>query len=262
MSLSSRVRNAKIKAASPKVLVFDIERLPGLAKVWSPRTDYIAPRNFVEWPSLLCLAGRWYGSREMMFSALWEQGGHEAMVRTAWQWLNDADVVVGWNSQKFDVKHLRTDFLQLGLKPPLPFKQVDLFRVVRAQFGFESASLDSVTRRLGRGGKSLSYSMDLAQACVDGDERAQRRMQRYNSADVELTEWVYDRLRGWLPAHPILGALSEELVCNQCGSDQLTSQPTLYRAILIDYAMFRCGNCGGLIRGASHSRAAGSRGVL
>ena len=242
-----------------KILILDIERLPGLARVWEPRSRYIAPRAFVQWPRLLCWAARWYGQKQYQFAAEWD--GREAMVSEIWGLYDEAEVVVTYNGIRFDNKHLRSEWLEAGLRPPRPWKDVDLFAVVK-QFGFESKSLDTVTRRLGRPGKALLYDMEMAHAAAAGDEKAQKTLRRYNAGDVELTEWLYDRLRGWIPTHPFIGEHDgEEARCNQCGSHDLVNQPSKYRAVVVDYNLLRCDNCGGLVRSGWHSRVASTRGV-
>lgn len=252
------VRN-RIKHPS-KILILDIERLPGLARVWEPKTRYIAPRSFVEWPRLLCWAARWYGEKEHLFAAEWIS--REEMITNIWTLYNEADICVSFNGIRFDNKHLKSEWLEAGLRPPRPWKDVDLFQVVK-QFGFESKSLDSVTRRLGRGGKALSYDTDAAFAAANGNQRAQNRMQRYNRGDVELTEWLYDRLRGWIPAHPFIGEQDSDETprCNQCGSTKLRKEPSRYRAVVVDYNLHRCDSCGGLVRSGWHSRVSSTRGV-
>lgn len=260
-STVATVRRVRIKDPS-KILILDIERLPGLARVWEPRTKYIGPRNFVEWPRLLCWAARWYGQKDFLFEAEWSD--REAMIQKMWILYDEAEVICSYNGQNFDNRHLRSEWLMAGLRPPRPWKDVDLYKVVK-QFGFESKSLDSVSRRLGRPGKALSYSMDLAHAAADGNIRAQNRLKRYNQGDVELTEWLYDRLRGWIPNHPFIGEhgpdAGDTVRCNQCGSTKLIRQPSKYRAVVIDYNLLRCSNCSGLIRSNWHSRAASARGV-
>jgi len=258
MSLSDRVAAARIVNPS-KILIIDIERLPGLARVWDPRTRYIAPRNFVEWPRLLCWAARWYGEKKPMFAAEWKN--RERMISDVWSLYDEADIVVTFNGVRFDNKHLKSEWIEAGLRPPRPWKNVDLFQVVK-QFGFESKSLDSVTRRLGRPGKQLHYDMDMAFAAANGDKEAQRTLREYNIGDIELTEWLYDRLRGWIPNHPFIGEQDgNEKRCNQCGSTDLVNQPSKYRAVVIDYNLLRCDNCGGLVRSGWHSRVAATRGV-
>lgn len=255
MSTRSRIKNPS------KILILDIERLPGLARVWEPKTRYIAPRSFVEWPRLLCWTARWYGEKDYQFAAEWID--HDAMLKSVWNLYNECDICVSFNGIRFDNKHLKSEWLEAGLRPPSPWKDVDLFQVVK-QFGFESKSLDSVSRRLGRPGKTLSYDADAAFSAANGNQRAQNRLKRYNQGDVELTEWLYDRLRGWIPNHPFIGehdGNGETDRCNQCGSAKLRREPSKYRAVVIDYNLLRCSDCGGLVRSGWHSRIATTRGV-
>lgn len=242
-----------------KILTIDIERLPGIAYVWDPKTKYVAPRNFKEWPSLLCFAARWYGDRTMVFESAWND--RERMINKAWELYNEADVVVTYNGVRFDNKHLMSDWLEAGLNPPMPWKDLDLFQQVK-KFGFESKSLDSVTRRLGRPGKPVFYDMDGAWACMDGDKEAQKEMEFYNESDVELTEWLHDRLLGWMPNAPFKGTFGDDKACNQCGGKNLTLQvDKKYRAVVLDYALYRCDDCGGILRAGWTARAASTRGV-
>lgn len=243
-----------------RILTIDIERLPGLARAWHPKTRYIHPRDFKEWPRMVCFAARWYGRKQPIFKAEWID--RPAMLTAAWELYDQAEIVVTFNGQSFDNRHLKDEWLMGGFDPPRPWKDVDLYRMIRREFGFESKSLDTVTRRLGRPGKESHYSADVAEAAVAGDKGAQRQLRRYNIGDVELTEWLYDRLRGWNATHPHVGQGGGAQRCNQCGSDDLVEQRTKYRAVVLDYRLFRCANCGGLVRAGWHStRIATTRGV-
>lgn len=249
-------RIAKIDA---KILTIDIERLPGQARFWDLRTDYIPARNVVEWPRLLCFAARWYGQKRPIFEAEWID--RDRMIEKSWQLYDEADIVYTFNGKRFDNKHLKSDWLVAGMPPPRPWKDVDLFQVVK-QFGFESKSLDSVTRRLGRPGKQLHYDPDLAFAAVAGNKAAQAETKTYNIGDIELTEWLADRVRPYIHNHPIMGTIGDEKVCNRCNSTDLElDQTQRYRAVVIDYALYRCRGCGGNVKGGWHARAASTRGV-
>lgn len=255
MKLAQAVR---IKQPDLRIVTLDIERLPGLARVWEPKTRYIAPRQFVEWPSILSIAWRWYGQRQVEFMGVWE--GRDDLIRKTHEIYHDADVVIGYNSVRFDNKHLRTDWLEAGLTPPRPWKDVDLYQQVQ-QFGFESKSLDTVTRRLGRPGKQLHYDMDMAYAAADGDVKAQRRLARYNRGDVELTEWLADRLRPWIKNHPFPRSLGDEKQCNHCGSSDLRRDERNRLAVVLEHALYQCRNCGGWAYGGWEARAANTRGI-
>lgn len=261
MTLINKLADPPRSKAVGRVLVVDIERLPGLAHVWEPRTKYVAPRNFVEWPRTVCFAARWYGQKRVRFHAEWEPSSHEEMIAKAWELYDEADAVVTFNGVRFDNRKLKTEWLEAGFPPPRPWKDIDLFQVVRREFGFESNSLDTVTRRLGRPGKETFYSVTDTQAAVDGDRDAQARLRTYNQGDIELTEWLYDRLRPWIRNHPHIGSSGDELSCNRCGGKDLTLQPTRYRAVVLDYSLYRCDHCQGLVRGGWQGRAATTRGV-
>lgn len=95
-----------------------------------------------------------------------------------------------------------------------------------------------------------------------GDEKAQATMRRYNVGDVKITEQAYDRLRGYLPGHPHIGEiLVDERRCNQCGSANL-ERNGITRAVVIDYVLFRCSDCGANVKGTKHSRQAVTRGAV
>lgn len=260
MSLAEAIkRNAKPKklqgaARDARVLTIDIERVPGLARLFDPKTHFVPWSKWEEDPRTICFAARWYGSKEPIFEAEWIDA--DAMVQRSWELYDEADAVVTFNGKRFDNKHLKAMWFEAGLPVPRPWKDIDLLPVAR-QFGYISSSLDYVTRRLGRPGKVLHYDMDMAFAAVNGDEKAQKKLRKYNIGDIELTEWLYDRFRGWIPNHPVLGAPQDDAkLCTQCGSDKLVLQPTRYRAVVIDYALFKCDKCGANVRAGWHAKAA------
>ena len=246
-------------ANSAKVLTIDIERLPGTAYAFDPKTRYLPASSWITPPRTICWAARWYGQKRPIFEAEWID--RDRMVERSWELYDSADAVITFNGRRFDNKHLKSLWFEHGLAMPSPWKDIDLFVMAKSTFGFEFKSLDYLTKRLGRPGKELHYNMWLAQAACDGDKGAQKEMRTYNVGDIELTEWLADRMRGWMPQHPFLGTFGDEKRCNQCGSDDLVLQPNRYRAVVLDYALYRCQNCGGNVKGGWVARAANTRGV-
>lgn len=259
LTLADEARNLqrKIVDHSLNVLTIDIERLPGLAPVWEQRTKFIPASKWRRNPSLLCFAAKWYGDQRILFHAAWHKTD---MVQAAWDLYNQADIVVTYNGISFDNPHLRTEWLLAGLPPPAPWKNVDLYRVNRSAFGFESRSLDHLCKRLGIQAKTGHYDPDVAEAAANGDKTAQAEIRAYNIGDVQATEGAYDRLRPWITNHPHL-TTTDELRCNKCGSADLQRLPGDYRAVVMDYAQYRCQACGGLVRASFTRRAATTRGI-
>ena len=242
-----------------RILTIDIERIPGKARVFDARVDYIRPGMWIEPPETVCFAARWYGEKDPIFHSVWDNAN--LMAVRSWALYDEAEAVVTFNGKRFDNKHLKALWFEAGMDMPRPWKDIDLFPIVK-QFGYVSSSLDYVTKKLGRPGKVDKYDPDVAEAAVAGDVEAQERLRRYNIGDVEVTEWLYDRLRGWMPGHPFVGpARPEERLCNQCGSTELRPQPTGYRAVVVDYKLYRCDDCGANVRGGWDTRAAMTRGI-
>ena len=259
MTLSEHPPGAEIIDRQSRILTIDIERAPGLARFYDARTDYIGARSVVEYPRTICFAARWYGQKRPIFAAEWID--RDAMIQKAWDLYDEADIVYTYNGKRFDDKHLQGDWITSGLTPPRPWKAVDLFAVVKANFAFEHKSLDAVSRKLGRPGKIHPFDMQMAVDACNGNREAQRQMRIYNVGDIELTEWLADRLRPWMTHHPRLGAFGDEPRCNRCGSGDMKLRETRYRAVLIDFSLWTCQDCGGHSRGAWHARAASTRGV-
>jgi hypothetical protein len=259
MSLADHQLKRITTPNAAKILTIDIERLAGTAYAFDPKTRYIGASNWITPPRTVCWAARWYGQKRVMFEAEWID--RDRMVQRSWELYDQADIVVTFNGIRFDNKHLRSLWFEAGMPPPRPWKDVDLFAISARQMGFEFKSLDFLTRRLGRPGKQLHYNVWQTQAAVDGDKTAQAELRTYNAGDIELTEWLYDRFRGWIPSHPFIGTIGDEKMCNQCGSQDLTLQPSRHRAVVLDYALYRCDNCGGNVRGGWVARAANTRGV-
>lgn len=250
----------KHKSKTAKILTLDIERLGGTARgLWGPKQTYISHHHWTEMPRTICWSARWYNNPNPMFGAEWEKGGHQRMLSRIWELYDEADVVVGYNQINFDNKHLRGEWFEAGLQTPSPWKDVDLLKVVRRQFGWEFKSLDAVTKRLGAGGKRLHYDADMAYDAIAGDKEAQETLKEYNLGDIELTEWLYDRLRGWIPNHPQVGDFSH--CCENCGGTNLELQESTYVAVMIDYELWRCADCGKYHKGAYVARKANLKGV-
>jgi DNA-directed RNA polymerase subunit RPC12/RpoP len=256
--VTSRFATIDKKLSERKILTLDIERLPGLARVWDQRTTFIPVRQWTRLPQLLSVSAKWYGRREIMFRAAWDDP--EQMVRDVWSWIDEADILYTFNGDRFDIPHLRGSFLTAGLLPPSSYKSVDLFKVAR-KFGFESKSLVHLCQRLGLPGKTGHYDAELAEAAMAGDVKAQNTMRRYNNGDVKITEMCADAMRPWISGHPHVHTSSgDELHCPNCGSDQYERNGT-QTAVVLEYAEYRCQGCGTPFRAGHVRRVARTRGV-
>ena len=239
MSLAEALE--KYGPQEPKVLVLDIETAPARCYVWSLATDYISPSQIIEPSRVLCFAAKWLGDKRVQFYS--ERDDAKAMIQAAWELLDQADVVVGYNHVRFDIPHLQREMVLRGYGPPSPWVDIDLLTVVRKQFKFMSNKLGSVTAALGLDAKDDPGGFATWTAVLAGDDKAWRRMEKYNKQDVQITEELFAYLREWLKM-PHAGLWSGDMrCCPNCGSQRL-SPDGVNRTKTAAYIRLWCEQCG------------------
>jgi len=232
-----------------RILTLDIENSPNLAHVWSLFNQNVSLSQLQDTAKVISVAAKWYGDKEVLFYSD-HHNGHAEMIQAIHALVSEADLIVGYNSAGFDMKHLNREFILAGLNPPAPYKNVDLLLTVRKEFKFSSAKLDHVAQQLGLGKKTSHAGHELWVKCMAGDDKAWDLMRKYNMQDVVLTEKLYDRLRAWIPNHPHLSMFTgEEWGCPVCGNKDLSKfrAGTSY-ANVQRYRMYQC-TCGHCVRG-------------
>jgi hypothetical protein len=245
------------KLSTRRILYVDIERQAGLAHIFDQRTSgFIPAAKWVRRPSMLCFSAKWRSQRTVQFYSAWQDP--DEMLAASWRLYDEADIVVGYNIIRFDDKWFRTFWRDNGLPPTRPFKSVDLYRVNKNLFGADSYSLAELCRSLGVPSKAGHYDPFDADACMEGDEVAQRRTERYSKQDTRILEPVHDKLLPWIHNHPVVNpTVGDELRCNRCGSTELTACPNDYPAEVLTYAMYRCDKCRGIVVARHHKSRIG-----
>lgn len=243
-------------AKSPmKILAIDIETRPNLAYVWDLWNQNISLAALRESVSMICFVAKWLHLPEsgpLFYSEF--HHGRGRMIQVAWSLLDTADVIVHYNGVKFDTPHLNREFVQAGLPPASPFKQVDLLKVVKKRFKFPSNKLAYVAPALGLEDKVSHEGYGLWLKCMAGDADAWDRMREYNLQDVILLEQLYEKLLPWIDNHPSHAAMMGKDVCPTCASEDLRPDGLAYLRTG-QYPRFRCGNCGVFSRASKRTAA-------
>jgi predicted RNA-binding Zn-ribbon protein involved in translation (DUF1610 family) len=227
-----------------KILFLDIETAPNLVYVWGLYNQNVAPSQVVTGHKLLCFAAKWYGDSKIQFDSM-QKSTLKQMLRKIHRLLDEADVVVHYYGTKFDIPMLNSEFIQAGMKPPSPYKQVDLKKVSSQMFRFPSNKLEYVAHAVQIGEKLREgITFDLWIDCMAGDDKAWKRMEAYNRRDTELLEKLYDKYKPWIKNHPNHGAYqNDKLVCPNCGSKHVHKRGTVV-AKLHTYTRLQCQDCG------------------
>ncbi len=230
-----------------KILAIDIETRPSLAYVWALWDQNVGLHQLVESGEMISFAAKWIGEDEVFFASVYHNT-KGSMVKKAWNLLDKADAVLHFNGKKFDIPHINREFLEMGLTPPAPYKQIDLLTTCRSQFKFPSNKLEYVVDRLGIGEKVKHEGFDLWVKCMKRDKEAWERMKEYNIQDTLLLEELYAVLKPWIKLHPSHATLEGEHVCPRCGSDDLRLRG--FEILTTGrYQRYECRECGGWSRG-------------
>jgi len=186
----------------------------------------------------------------------------QRIVENLWRVLNEADIVIAHNGEKFDIPKIKARFLIHGLPPTTFYQQIDTKKVALKEFGFSSNKLEALARTFGIEGKDET-DFNLWVACLQGNEEALKYMETYNRKDVEVLEAVYLVMRPYIKGHPNYNLYvdSETPVCPHCGGSHLAFAGYYYFTPTGKYKNFRCGDCGALSR-ERHSVYKNSKTIL
>jgi len=233
-----------------KILFIDLETSPITAHTWGLWQQNISIKQIVESTQVICFGARWGTSKKVIFKSVHHDGKKE-MLKELHALMDEADAIVGWNSKGFDHKHIRREFLEAGMTPPSPAKDIDLMLEVKRNFRFPSNKLDYVAQRLGVGAKVQHTGFDLWLGCMAGDEKSWKMMKKYQIQDVNLLLELYDKLLPWMK-HPSVPAHKgiEGEACINCGSHNIKRRG--YEVLNTGkYQKFQCNECGKWMRGKS-----------
>lgn len=235
-----------------KTLFIDIETAPNLADVWRFYNENISISQVRRMTRVLCFAAKWADEDDVKFWSewdaplRWDQDPREVMLRAAWDLLDNADVVVSYNGDHFDIKTLNREFWLMGMPRYAPFVSVDLLKVIKRNFLFPSNKLDFIVQQKGLGRKLPHKGHEMWVDVQAGDRDAQRLIEEYNCHDVLLLERLYYELDTWGPAE-----INQTLVsdgdplesCPHCGDTVLIKRGFRYTATG-RFRRYVCGACG------------------
>lgn len=234
-----------MKLSVSKILAIDIEWSPATAYVWKMWDENISPDQLIDEGGLLCFCAHWLGTREYMFFSEWEDGKHEMAV-AALALLNEADAVVTYNGDKYDLPKLRGTIILAGLEPPAPATSIDLIKSVK-KLGFVMNRLAYIGPLLQAGGKMKHEGFMLWRKVLEGDVKARERMKKYCIKDVKVLVALYNRILPFIHNHPHLG--DKKGACGACGSDHVQRRG-FRRTKYFRTQRLQCQDCGSWQEGA------------
>jgi hypothetical protein len=250
-------KGSKNTYRSARILLLDIETLPGEFYAFDPKVEYLSPDKKIKDWSISCYAAKWLFEPEIMGEVVTRQEAFDrteaSILEGIWELMDEADIFVTQNGNNFDLRKIKTKFIKYKFPPPSKTLSVDTLQVARSEFGFTYNRLDELGQEFGIG-KKIDMVFNDWKMCLTNDDSAEvylRNMLAYCKRDVApLLEDVYLHMLPWIPNHPNLGLYTEHDgdVCPKCESQNLKwgeKYPTPQGM----WEGFRCMSCGAIGRG-------------
>ena len=253
-----------------KLLTLDIENMANLLWSWQNKNYQSGWRAIaVEQPWYPLGVGlKWYGKKGY-YLGLEDYRGYKPLIKRykdgsfkitppnlrpmlqdVWNHLDEADVVIGWNSDSFDIKKLNDYFLREGFPPYSPIISVDVMKKKKQVAASDSNKLDDTGEQWNTGRKLEHEGWPLWMACAEGDKKALKKMADYCIQDIKLTEDNYDYMLPWMKTHPAMNVYEgRPEACPKCGADGTMIKGASYRTTSSNmYQYYRCKNCQGMAK--------------
>jgi hypothetical protein len=238
----------------PKILLYDVETSPIVTATFSLYPDSINHENIIQDWFMISAAWKELGKKTIYSSAIsdvpemFDMVNDFEVVKSLRDAMQDADILIGHNSIRFDTKRLNARLIYHGLDPlPSGIQQVDTLKEVKKVAAFTSNKLDYLGATLLGEGK-METSKGLWMRVIKGDTDAVKEMVIYNKKDVQLLEDVYLKLRPYMKGHPHIGVLHGEdrqYSCPKCGSTNLIQIKNRYSAAGVKKIQKQCADCHG-----------------
>jgi DNA polymerase elongation subunit (family B) len=214
----------------PRILFFDIETSPVRAWTFSLGKQHIGHSQIVEGDriDIICITYCWETGPAYSIDWGFEEQDSSKVIMEFDKVVKEADIIIGQNSDSFDVKHINTQRM-LHKLPPMPDWADctdDTLKQMKRFFKFPTNRLDYVSELLGFGGKVNMCMQDWINIVEKRDERALDKMIRYGKKDVVDTRKIFNRIKPYIKPKFNMATFYQENVCVHCGSDRIKKNGT------------------------------------
>ena len=210
-------------------LFFDVEVSYCKGWFWRPsHKTSISYHQILEHGKIICISYKWEG-QDKVYNLNWNSTQCDKdMLNKFIKILNQADEIVGHNSDRFDIKWLRTRCIYHKLPMFPTYKSFDTLKFFRGNVLAPSNRLDYLGEYYNEGRK-LKNEDDLWYNVIEKNNRsALKRMVKYCDQDVLLLERIYKRIKPYSKAISHVSGVKSD--CPECGSDEVKLNGHSYTA--------------------------------
>lgn len=239
---------------SPAILYFDIETTISIFAGFGLGKQHISHEQILKRPEVMCISWAWNDKKvqhatfdlsKYDLSKKDDVADYELLKQFSQEYAK-ADLIVGQNSEWFDVPWLRSRIIRHKL-PPLPeVLHDDTYKQTQKTVRHISHKLDDVGDFLGYGKKANhGNGMDWWIRIAQGDRKILKEMVKYCDEDVEKLRKIYKHQLPYVKSKLNMAAFTEKVCCTSptCGSTDIIKDG--YRRTLVGkFQRYRCNTCG------------------
>lgn len=236
--------------SGPKILLLDIETAPLLVYCWALHNQYIAAKQMEKNTCVLSWSAKWLDEKKVHYMDqrnVKDVENDKKILKEMHKLMNEADIIIGHNSEKFDIRRLNARFATHKLKPVETYKTFDTYKESKKIWDFPSHTLESLAVELNLNNKKLKHKkypgFELWKQCLMGNNSAWNEMKLYNKMDVLVLEDLYHKIRPWSNKLNInVFHDDEENICG-CGSTEFKKKGFAYTSTS-KFQRYICKHCG------------------
>ncbi len=224
-------------------MVFDIEVSPCEGWFWRPGYGINVPAsNIRKYGKIICLAWQWENEKKI-HTLQWDKNHEDGKLLAKFiPIMQEADEIIGHNSNGFDIKWVRTRAMVHRLPCPPNFVTSDTWLQSKKYFAFPANSLKAVAKYLGLEGKIEPEKGLWEKVVFDKDKAALKRMIIYCQRDVDQTAKVFQR---FVPYTDAIGHCGNNMQdCAHCGSSNTKWEKDRTSTAGTKKTQFRCQETG------------------
>lgn len=179
-----------------KVLIYDIETSYNIVSSWRLGYKVSLPHySVIKERAIICVSYKWLGEDEV-YTLTWDKNQDDKFLLEQFiEVMNESDVMVAHNGDRFDIKWIKTRALKHNLEMYPRYRTIDTLWLARKHFYLNSNKLDYIAKFLGFEGKINTDHSLWDKVILEKDNDALIEMVTYCEEDVRQLEKVYNKLK-------------------------------------------------------------------
>ena len=226
-----------------KVLFYDLEMFPGIYYGWS---KFNPPFQQIAKTAINMISYKWAHRGKVQTIKLTKKQHKEnprqekVLIEKFLKVMNEADIIIGHNGDKFDFKKFNARVMKYGLNPVKKPRMFDTLKMVKREAAFDSHRLGDLCTELDIPTKIETEKNLFVTAERDWEKYLD--LVNYCEHDVIALEALYERIKPH--STPTFDFSGHNRACTSCGSVHIRKNGKYLLANGTEVARYRCNDCG------------------